>query len=372
MTTGHIRRRGASSWEIKYDLPRCPKTGRRQTRYATAHGTKADARRKLRELLSAVDQGVHVDRTRTSIAEFTRERIASWECSARTAEHYATVALLIERHIGGIELQRLTTIDVENWHGELRARGLSRCTIGHAQRMLKRVYKDAMRHGLAVRNPAAEQPAPKVERTEIEIVAADRIQPTLAKLEGTEWYAPVIVALYCGLRRSEQLALKWNSVDLDGAKLHVREALEETVQHGIRVKAPKSAAGRRTVSLPRIVVDALREHRKAQLERCLLLGLGRPSDDALVFPDHNGGHISPRLFSLRWLRTVRRLKLPAGSWHAWRHTHASQLIAAGVDVVTVSKRLGHSSPAVTLGIYSHLFHRDDRPAAEAIDAALGQ
>jgi integrase len=370
--SGHIRARGPGAWELKYDIGPDPVTGKRRIRYATAHGSKSDARRKLRELLSAVDKGTHVDRNRTTIGEFVRERIAAWECSARTREHYSTVALLIERHIGGIELQRLTTLDVERWHGELRARGLSRCTIGHAQRMLKRVYKDALRHGSAVRNVAAEQPAPKVERTEIEIVAADQIAPTLQKLKHTEWYVPVVVALFCGIRRSEQLALRWNNIDLDGAKLHVVEALEETVQHGIRVKAPKSAAGRRTISLPGIVIAALREHRKAQLERCLLLGLGRPSDDALVFPDHNGGHISPRLFSMRWLRTVRRLRLPVGSWHTWRHTHASQLIAAGVDVVTVSKRLGHANPSVTLAVYSHLFHRDDSAAAAAIDAALGQ
>jgi integrase len=55
-----------------------------------------------------------------------------------------------------------------------------------------------------------------------------------------------------------------------------------------------------------------------------------------------------------------------------RHSHVSQLIAEGVDIVTISKRLGHAKPSVTLAIYSHMFHTDDCTAAAAINAALGE
>ena len=60
---------------------------------------------------------------------------------------------------------------------------------------------------------------------------------------------------------------------------------------------------------------------------------------------------------------------PEITFHGRRHTHASQLIDAGVDIVTISKRLGHASPDVTLRVYAHLFRRDDKAAA-AINAAL--
>jgi integrase len=59
-----------------------------------------------------------------------------------------------------------------------------------------------------------------------------------------------------------------------------------------------------------------------------------------------------------------------GSFHALRHTHASQLIDAGVDIVTISRRLGHASPNITLGVYAHLFRKSDANAADAINAAL--
>jgi integrase len=104
----------------------------------------------------------------------------------------------------------------------------------------------------------------------------------------------------------------------------------------------------------------------------MALGLGKPADDALVFPAPDGAYQSPRAFSTRWRYTVERLKLPAVTWHSLRHSHASMLIDAGIDVVTISKRLGHAKPDITLRVYSHLFTQSDAKAAEAINAALGK
>jgi integrase len=374
MSTGSLRARGSGSWELKFDVGRCPQTGKRVTRYATVRGSKSDARRKLRELLTAVDQGEHVAPSKLTVADLVRQRVAVWDVGARTREHYQTVALMVTRHLGDTLVQKLATTDIEQWHGKLRDAGLSRTTIGHAHRLLVRVYADAVRHKLVVRNVAREQPLPKArgaDETEVEIVDAEQIPDLLKKLEGSAFHVPVVVALYTGLRRGEQLALRWCDVDLDAKTMTVARALEETKADGITVKSTKTKAGRRTITLPEIVIDALRQHRTAQLERAMLLGQGRPPDDALVFPADDGGHMGPRAFSLRWLRCVRRLGLPAGHWHSLRHTHASQLISAGVDVVTVSRRLGHADPRVTLAVYAHLFVKDDRAAAEAINAALG-
>jgi integrase len=102
----------------------------------------------------------------------------------------------------------------------------------------------------------------------------------------------------------------------------------------------------------------------------MALGLGKQSDDALVFPALNGGPQSPRAFSKAWADAAKSLGFGELSFHALRHTHASQLIDAGVDIVTISRRLGHASPTVTLGIYAHLFRQRDDKAAKAINDAL--
>ena len=125
------------------------------------------------------------------------------------------------------------------------------------------------------------------------------------------------------------------------------------------------------MTLPAIVTDALLIHRKRLLERRLLLGQGKPTDSDLMFPDWQGRPWQPNAFAAAWSRLADQLGLDV-SFHGLRHTHASQLIASGkVDIVTISKRLGHSSPDITLRIYAHLFHKDDRKAAAAINAALG-
>lgn len=108
-----------------------------------------------------------------------------------------------------------------------------------------------------------------------------------------------------------------------------------------------------------------------QLELRLRLALGTLPDDYPVFGGVDGAWPSPYSISDRGRDAVKSRRLPKITFHALRHSHASALIAAGLDVVAVSRRLGHASPALTLNVYSHLFRDDDSGAAAAIEAALG-
>jgi integrase len=114
----------------------------------------------------------------------------------------------------------------------------------------------------------------------------------------------------------------------------------------------------------------LRAHWKEQMETRLALGLGRPESDALVFGLPDGSPWRPDNLSHDWRRAVRTRKLPAVMFHSLRHAHASALVAKGVDVLTVSRRLGHGSPAFTLTVYGHLLQNTDAAAAQAIENVL--
>jgi integrase len=100
------------------------------------------------------------------------------------------------------------------------------------------------------------------------------------------------------------------------------------------------------------------------------LGAGKLPDDGLLFADISGNLSSPNAISAAWSDFARSIGAPEVTFHALRHTHASQLIDAGVDIVTISKRLGHAKPDITLRVYAHLFRKDDGKAAAAINAAL--
>jgi len=184
-------------------------------------------------------------------------------------------------------------------------------------------------------------------------------------IRGHRLFVLAMVAIFTGLRLGEALALRWGRVVLDRKVIEVREAVEETKVHGIRFKAPKSKAGRRDVTLPDILVEALREFRKEQQELRFKLGIGKLQDDTLLFAGVDGALPSQKRYSKAWSDFY-----PAATFHALRHTHASQLIDAGVDIVTISKRLGHAKPSITLAIYAHLFQKDDSKAAAAINAML--
>jgi integrase len=369
---GHIRQRGKHSFELKFDAGRDEKTGKRKIQYASFKGTKREAQVKLAALITSVGAGSYVEPSKSTVTEFVRARVTQWEAagdiSGRTAQRYRQlVENQIAPHLGAKALQKLTRLDIEGWHNALHQGGLAPRTIGHAHRVLSKALSDAESDGLVVKNVCKLRKAPKVAESEMVIV--QDVPGLVAKMLGSRLYVPAMVALFTGMRLGEVLALRWGRVDLDRKVIEVREALEPT-KAGIRFKVPKSKAGRRDATLPDLLVETLREFRKAQLEIRLKLGAGKLPDDALLFANLEGGPLQPSNVSSDWGDLAGRIGVPDVTFHGLRHTHASQLIASGVDIVTVSKRLGHAKPSVTLAIYAHMFQKDDAKAAAAINAAL--
>jgi len=380
---GHIVERSPGHFAIVLDLK---VGGARKRKWHSFKGTKREAQVECARLIAAMDEGAYVEKNKLTVKQFLNDRLAAWEAAKRiapkSAERYRELLDgQILPHLGEKLLQNLTVKDVEDWHGTLISSGrkdgkggIAARSVGHAHRLLNRMLKEAQRFDLIVKNPTVDNESlPKVRQQEVQIVSEDQLPVLLEKIRGHKIEPVALLALFCGLRRGEILALKWGNIDLDRSVLRVRHSLEETRAGGVRFKEPKSKAGRRDVTLPDVVVGVLRRHRIEQLELRAKLGLGRPSNDDFVFWQLNGQPIGPRHFSANvWPAAARKIGMPEITFHSLRHTHASQLIAAGVDVVTISKRLGHSSPNITLGTYAHLFATSDERAAKAINEALGK
>jgi integrase len=378
---GHIRRRGAQSWELKYESGSAG--SRRQTRYKTVKAkTRREAQAELARLLTQVADGAHVNPSRLTVRGHLEDRLTVWKdagkISPKTEERYRELFTrqIAPFPIAACPLQKLTTKDVEAWHSVLRVRGrhggqsgVSLVTINNAHRLLRTALTDAVRHNLVVKNVCSIQRAPKIEAEEMKILTPEQVAALPALLDGHPLAAAALTATFTGMRRGEVVGLAWGNVDLDAKIIRVRTSLEET-RSGLRFKPPKSKAGNRDITLPAIVVEVLLAHRKQLLERRLQLGQGKLTGKDLVFPAWDGSPQRPNTFGSIWSRLAQELGLVP--FHGLRHTHASQLIDAGVDVVTIARRLGHSSPAITLNVYAHLFQKDDSKAAAAIDAALGR
>lgn len=221
----------------------------------------------------------------------------------------------------------------------------------------------AVRRGLIARNPVDQTDPPTRDTKPATTLIPEQLQ---TYLEDAKQTAPIrLWALYwtmagTGMRFGEALGLRDADVDLEQSVVSVRQTLKQSGGFG----TPKTERSRRTITLPVEVVDALRQLRHWKREQKLRLG-PKFKDFGLVFCLPNGkplhqGNVRRRDFYPRFVR----LGLPKIRLHDLRHTHGTQLIAAGVDPRTVSDRLGHSSPAFTMSVYVHGVSESQRRAAE--------
>ncbi len=180
--------------------------------------------------------------------------------------------------------------------------------------------------------------------------------------------AAIATALGTGLRRGELLALRWGDIDLKGGLLTVQRSLERA-DRSTRFKEPKTRRSRRTISLPRFVVDRLCRHRTDQAQWFYANGLGRTTAERLVF-ERGGEPWVPNTFGTVSMRALRDAGVPHVRLHDLRHTFASMALEAGVDLKTVSNALGHSTISTTADIYAHVTDSLMRDAADRIDAIV--
>ena len=171
------------------------------------------------------------------------------------------------------------------------------------------------------------------------------------------------------MRRGEVLALRWSDIDLDGGILSVTRTLEKSRNGGLKFKQPKTQKSRRTISLPGITVDALKLHRVEQAELMLSLGAGW-NEDGLVCMKNAGDPITPDTLTSNFKNMIKRTGLPLIRLHDLRHTHATQLLKAGVHPKIAQERLGHATIAVTLDLYSHVMPGMQEDAAMKVDRVL--
>lgn len=379
--SGHIRRRGERSWELKFDSGTDPISGRRKTRYVSFKGTKAEAQKELVRLLAAEQSGQGIDPSRETVSQFLERWHASWvsgNVGRKTAERWGElIRIHVVPNIGAHFMQKLRAVHLTELYAKLlrtyeNKDGLAPRTVGHVHRALHRALGHATQWGVVPSNVASCVSPPRVPSAELEILTQKQTKDLLEALRGQPLYMPVAMALATGMRRGEILALRWKDIDPsrnDRAQLRVEQSLEQTKKDKLQFKAPKTKHGRRTIALPDFLVADLRAHRQAQLKQRVALGLGKMPDDTLVFGHIDGSPRRPDCLTQEWGRARGDLGLKI-SLHAFRHTHASALIASGMDVLTISRRLGHSSPTVTLAVYGHMFSNTDARAAQIVQAAF--
>jgi len=280
--------------------------------------------------------------------------------------------LVIRLHLiptlGRRRLDRLTPATVQAAYTQLTERTGPRM-VGVAHAVLRAALGVAKRLGLVGVNAALDAVPPSHQPKQRPSVEEGDLRRILdaAHEEGPMWSAFVYLLASSGLRRGEALGAAWSDLDLDAGVLNVRRCLVYVGGRPV-VSSPKTAHSKRTVALDGEAVRRLQVHRVAQAAQRLRAG-GTWRDANIIFASEAGGYLCnvPRV----WPRICRRAGMSL-SLHELRHCFASRALARGASIASVSRQLGHSSPATTLRVYAHATLEDQREAVATVSAALAR
>jgi integrase len=357
-------------------------SGKRRIATATVRGSRKDAERELRRLLRTIDTNEHVDPTRMTVGKW----LAQWldairgELSPKSHERYSEIVEnYLVPEIGALPILKLTPPHIQTLYNKLatggrrdgKEGGLSAASRRYVHRVLRSALSRAVEQGVTVRNPADvfRKRLPKVEHKEITTLTESHSAKVLSALTSSYLYAPTLLSLASGMRRGEVLAIRWKNVDLERNTVRIVESLEQTKIGGLRFK-PTKTNKMRAVTVPSFAIDELRTLKRRQAETLLAQGI-RQTGETLVCGDAEGNPRQPRSVTHAFTHEVARIEgVPRVRFHDLRHSHATQLLLAGVHPKIVQERLGHSTITTTLDLYSHVTQTMQEDAAVKLDGVF--
>ncbi len=322
---------------------------------------KIDAVRWETEQLADLARGTWVDPRdgRMTFLEFYRE----W--SVRQIWETGTVRAM-DLAVNGttfctMPLAHIRRSHVETWVKTMTVAGLAASTIRTRFSNVRTVFRAAVRDRMIAANPTEGVILPRLRRRDASMVlpAAGQIRSLLDAAERP--FGPfVALCAFAGLRLGEAAAVQVGDIDFLGRTLTVTRQVQRAGGGKVEIRPPKYGS-ERVVYLPDELVTLLAQH--------------VPGRDCWLFDGPGGDPPHQNTIGYRWRTTCAQAGLTGISLHDLRHYYASGLIAAGCDVVTVQRALGHSTPTTTLNTYSHLWptaeDRTRRAAAQLMSASTG-
>lgn len=394
---GSIRQdQRSGTWSYTVDITQ---TGeRRRQMRKRGFPTRRAAQAALTKVLRDLDTGAHVDPSRLTLAHYIDQQ---WLPNARMRLRPSTLhsyqrnlRLHVLPTLGQTPLQRLTGSQLTALYAHLlddgladRSKvrdgntGLSVRTVRYIHTIIGSILKSAVKARLLNHNPADQAEPPRLSaaadgtraaRTWTGQQLGDFLDATRCSREHALWH----LLATTGLRRGEALGLAWANVDLDAARITIVRTLidiHDTDDDRPVWSDPKTASGRRSVALDPGTVNILRAHKAVRAQDRLVIGTtGHADVDDLVFARADGRPYHPERLSRAFKAQVRAAGLPDIRLHDLRHTWATLALQAGIPAKIVQDRLGHSTVAITLNIYSHVTPQLQSDAASTVAALISQ
>jgi integrase len=359
---GGIARRTDGRWQVAVQV-----NGKRRFWYAdTEREAKALLERVRRELVL----GQYQPPTALTLSDWLAQDAALREGQGLRPSTLATerqALRRIEERLGRLRLHQLTPVRLAAALLELRREGMGSRRLELAYASLRSSLNRAVKLGLLAHNPVERVPKPRHEAREKPTWTVEQARAFLAAALADPdpgRYAPAFaLQLATGLRPSELLGLRWGDWDPTAGTLRVERAVVWRKNSAYSVEAPKSRAGRRAIAVGAVGRQALAVLRERAGKD------GPPGPGAPIVTARNGAVPRPAALAKALAGLCERARVPRLSPHRLRAVHASLVVAGGVDVKTVQRRLGHARLSMTADTYARPM-RDDTEAAAVVDRLL--
>jgi integrase len=364
---GSITRHKKSGLYMARYTVQMPTGSKRKTIYGKKREEVAD---KLARALAERAHGIVYDDENLTVGEY----LDSWlKGSVRgcvrpsTFDRYEiAVRVHIKPALGRLKLKKLASAHVAGFYQDRLAAGFAPASVNKLHVTLHKALDQAVRWHMVPRNVAEAVKAPRPSPEEMRTLSAVETRELLEAARDDKLEALYVLAVHTGMRQGELLALKWQDVDLENAKLGVRRTI--TMSGGrILLGEPKTKKSRRTIRLTDAAVTALRKHLDCQVEEIERLG-DLYQDQGLVFASKVGTPMNPTNLRRRsFAALLRRANLPKIRFHDLRHTCATLLLSRNIHPKYVQELLGHANIAITLDTYSHVVPGMENHAARAME-----
>lgn len=275
-----------------------------------------------------------------------------------------------------IPLDKLTTMDIQNFYSSLKQKGDSGNTILHYHANIRKSLADAVKkYKLIPYNPAADVTRPKIDNFVSNYYDAQQLAIMLEAFKGSSIELPVTLAAFYGFRRSEVLGLKWSAIDFKNNTITVshtvsRAKIDGKTQLILKNRTKNKSSFRSLPLIPQVkrMLLQARDKQKRNQKACKK----QYNTDFLEYicVDDMGNLLFPDRVSRGFSEKIKRLDLPYIRFHDLRHSCASLLLANGISLKEIQLWLGHSNFATTANIYAHLDMSSKQASAATIAGCL--
>ncbi|MBD7942520.1 site-specific integrase [Psychrobacillus sp. FSL K6-2684] len=370
----HIRKRG-KTYSYAIDIGSDPLTGKRKQISKGGFIKKKDAEAAARKIELSLDENRYIELSKEIFSDY----ILKWfndhysnrikQTSAMNSRYILEKHLLKKNLFANKEIAKVTTSDIDLFYNQKLQENYSTSYIRKMHQLLYQAFSQAVKWKKIIFNPVGDADPPSVKYEEMSIWSLKDIQEFLGQCKEERHYLTFLLAIYTGMRRGEILGLYWSDIDLEQKVIHVKRSLAHVPKKGYVFTSLKTKNSKRQIPIPEFIVNELFLQKKRIEEWKEKVGT-LFADKDLVICTSTGSPQDPRNVVRVMKRIVKTAKVPNIRFHDIRHTHASILISTGIDIVKISKRLGHANPKITLEFYAHLLPNTDNDIADTFHQTI--